>query len=98
MELIQHFIQQFSYYVIFVLTVIVYHLGFARRLPLLKNLIIYVIIAMGSVLLKIFHAMGLPMILSLTVAAIMLIIYRAVRLFDEGRNPKSESQQKGGES
>ncbi len=98
MAFIEEFVRQYSYYVIFVLTVIVYQLGFARRLPLLKTLIIYVMIALGSVLLKIFHAMGLPMILSLTVAALMLIIYRAVRFFDEGSKTIPKTNEKGGES
>ncbi|MBO8171173.1 MAG: YlaH-like family protein [Bacillaceae bacterium] len=78
---LQEWVEQYSYYIIFILTALIYKLGFARKLPFLKSLIIYIFIALGSILLKVFHALGLPMISALSVAAAMLIIYRVVRLF-----------------
>lgn len=92
MEGIQEIINEYSFYVILVLTAIVYKLGFARRLPLLKSLIVYFALAVGSVLLKILDALGLPMIEALSAAAALLIIVR-FRM-----RPSGEKDQEGGES
>lgn len=65
--------------VIFVLTAIVYHLGFARAaLKKWQTAVIYVFLFLGCIILT-FLAFFLPMVEGLIVATLVLIIYK-VRL------------------
>lgn len=65
--------------VIFVLTAIVYHLGFARAaLKKWQTAVIYVFLFLGCIILT-FLALFLPMVEGLIVATLVLIIYK-VRL------------------
>ncbi|WP_044893904.1 YlaH-like family protein [Bacillus alveayuensis] len=66
------------YFTVLVLSIVVYQLGFAKKLPLLKNVIIYVLLALGCTILT-FFAVFLPVAEGLVVAAFVLIIYK-VRL------------------
>lgn len=62
--------------VIFVLTAIVYHLGFAREgLKPWQTGVIYVFLFVGCIILT-FLAFFLPMVEGLVVAALILIVYR----------------------
>ncbi|KIP22400.1 MULTISPECIES: YlaH-like family protein [Anoxybacillus] len=72
------------YATIVVLSIIVYRLGFARKLPMLKNVIIYSLLVLGCTILT-FFAVFLPVAEGLLVAAIVLIIYKW-RLRREGEN------------
>ncbi|EPZ38948.1 hypothetical protein C289_0954 [Anoxybacillus ayderensis] len=63
------------YATIVVLSIIVYRLGFARKLPMLKNVIIYSLLVLGCTILT-FFAVFLPVAEGLLVAAIVLIIYK----------------------
>lgn len=67
------------YVTIFVLSVVVYKLGFARKLPILKSAIIYTFLALGCTILT-FLGIFLPVAEGLVVAALVLIIYK-VRLY-----------------
>jgi hypothetical protein len=69
------------YITIIVLTIIVFKLGFARKLPLLQNIVIYTFLILGCTILSLF-AVGLPIIEGLIVAALILIIYK-IRLHQE---------------
>ncbi|MGG0655965.1 YlaH-like family protein [Rummeliibacillus pycnus] len=65
--------------VIFILTAIVYHLGFARSsLKAWQTAVIYVFLFVGCIILT-FLAFFLPMVEGLIVAALVLILYK-VRL------------------
>jgi hypothetical protein len=66
------------YFTVLVLSIIVYRLGFAKKLPLLKNVIIYILLALGCTVLT-FFAVFLPVAEGLVIAALVLIIYK-VRL------------------
>ncbi|HZG61239.1 MAG TPA: YlaH-like family protein [Anoxybacillus sp.] len=68
----------FLYFTVLVLSIIVYRLGFAKKLPLLKNVIIYILLALGCTILT-FFAVFLPVAEGLVIAALVLIIYK-VRL------------------
>lgn len=58
-----------AYVLIFVLLTYVYNKVFrARKLPLLKEAVIYLLLALGSLMLLFFQLAGLPIILSLSVA------------------------------
>ncbi|KEK20949.1 membrane protein [Bacillus manliponensis] len=63
------------YGTIVILSVIVYNLGFARKLSLLKNVIIYVLLAFGCTFLT-FFSIFLPVGEGLVVAIIVLGIYK----------------------
>ncbi|WP_391366283.1 YlaH-like family protein [Lysinibacillus sp. KU-BSD001] len=68
---------------IFVLSAIVYKLGFAKTLPLWQNAIIYIFLFLGCIMLT-FFAFFLPMVEGLIVAALILIVYKS-RLWREKR-------------
>lgn len=65
----------YLYLTIFGLCIVVYLLGFSRKLPLLKNVIIYTVMALGCTILCLL-AVFLPMAESLIIAAIVLAIYK----------------------
>lgn len=75
------------YLIVTVLTIIVFNLGFARKLPMLKTVIVYIVLVLGSFILT-FFAIGLPIAEGLIVAAIVLGIYK-IRL----RQSKKETAQ-----
>ncbi|AIK37425.1 MULTISPECIES: YlaH-like family protein [Bacillus] len=58
-----------------ILSALVYKLGFARKLPLLKNIVIYVSLAIGCTVLT-FLGVFLPVGEGLVVTAIVFGIYR----------------------
>lgn len=58
-----------------VLLAVVYKLGFAKRLPILKSLIVYIILAIGALPLA-FLGIALPLVEALLMATIVLIIVR----------------------
>ncbi|WP_096189272.1 YlaH-like family protein [Evansella halocellulosilytica] len=58
-----------------VLTIIVFNLGFARKLPILKTVIVYVMMLFGNIFIT-FLALTLPIIESLFVAALVLGVYK----------------------
>ncbi|HEY2421803.1 MAG TPA: YlaH-like family protein [Neobacillus sp.] len=64
-----------QYLFIVILTVIVYRLGFAKKLPLLKNVVIYLCLIIGD-LIMLFFSYGLPIAEGLMVAAVILILYK----------------------
>lgn len=72
------------YATIVVLAIIAYRLGFARKLPLLKNVVIYTLLVLGCTILT-FFAVFLPVAEGLLVAAVVLIIYKW-RLRRKGEN------------
>jgi hypothetical protein len=57
------------------LSIVVYKLGFAQKLPLLKNILIYAFLSLGSTVLT-FLAIFLPIAEGLVAAALILIIYK----------------------
>jgi hypothetical protein len=64
---------QYAYIVI--LAAIVYKLGFAKKLPLLKNIVIYLCLLIGCFVMLIF-SYALPIAEGLAGAAVFLIIYK----------------------
>ncbi|QGM32609.1 hypothetical protein GI482_10880 [Bacillus sp. N3536] len=69
--------------VIFLLSVLVYKLGFAKKLKLKQNVVIYIFLLLGCLMLT-FLAFFLPVVEALLVAALILIIYK-IRLKLEKR-------------
>lgn len=72
-----------------ILVFIAYKLGFARKIPLLKSIIVYVLLALGTVLLALFGGIaGLPITESLIIIVLVLGIYR-LRLYRERKAKQS---------
>ncbi|WP_078547380.1 YlaH-like family protein [Litchfieldia alkalitelluris] len=67
------------YLTIFALSILVYKLGFAQKLPILKSVLIYLFLGVGCTILT-FLGIFLPVTEGLVVAALILIIYK-IRLY-----------------
>lgn len=92
-DLIVHYLGEdhlyVSYYVLNLLFgIISYKLGFARELPLLKSIIVYIMLIIGMYVITIFNMFGLPITESLIIISLVLAIYR-FRLYRE-RQAKQE--------
>jgi len=85
-----------TYALIYVLVTYVYNKVFrVRKLPLLKDAVIYLLIGVGSYLLLIFQIFGLPIVLSLSVAVGLMFLVR-IRYFVEGRAKRKAQAVEGG--
>ncbi|MER2090289.1 MAG: YlaH-like family protein [Sporosarcina sp.] len=73
---------------VFLMSAIVYKLGFARKLKPLQSLIIYIFLFIGCLILT-FLGFFLPIVEGLIVAALILIIYR-VRRMNEYKDKKED--------
>ncbi|MGP4106848.1 YlaH-like family protein [Virgibacillus sp. L01] len=73
----------------FIFASITYKLGFARKLPILKSFLIYLMLAFGSIIITFFSIVGYPITESLLIMSLILGIYR-FRLYQE-RKTKSKS-------
>ena len=72
--------------VIYALSAIVFKLGFAKALPLWQNMIIYMMLFLGCIMLT-FFAFFLPIVEGLIVAALILIVYKS-RMWREKREER----------
>lgn len=81
-----------TYVIIFVFVTFVYNKVFRmQKMPIGKTIVVYVLIAIGSVMLLLFQIVGrLPIILCLGVAISLMIIVR-IRYFFEDKAKKKES-------
>ena len=71
-----YFLIDWKFYVLAILLGATYKLGFARKLPLLKSLIVYFVLVLGAIPLYALMIFGLPMIPALAVAVVILLIAR----------------------
>lgn len=69
-----------TYLLIFILVVIVYKSAFAVAMPLLKSLLVYFSLFIGSGLILLFHAMNLPVI-PVMLCTILLVLVTRIRLW-----------------
>ncbi|WP_100373344.1 YlaH-like family protein [Bacillus sp. FJAT-45037] len=66
-----------AYVVIIILALIVFNLGFARELPILKKVVVYIMLIIGCFVLWMMEfAFGAPIIVVLLISALFLAIYR----------------------
>ncbi|TWI55828.1 YlaH-like family protein [Halalkalibacter nanhaiisediminis] len=66
-----------AYIAIVILALIVFNLGFARELPVLKKVIVYITLIIGCFVLWMMEfAFGAPIIVILIVSGVVLGIYR----------------------
>ncbi|KUP08802.1 membrane protein [Bacillus coahuilensis m2-6] len=75
------------YLTIVALAILVFKLGFAKKLPLLKNVVIYAFLILGCTVLT-FLGIFLPIAEGLVVAALILIIYK-IRLRQEKKSTEA---------
>ena len=75
--------------VIYALSAIVFKLGFAKALPLWQNIIIYMMLFLGCIMLT-FFAFFLPIVEGLLVAALILIVYKS-RMWHEKRESRENA-------
>ncbi|RDI47604.1 YlaH-like family protein [Falsibacillus pallidus] len=77
-------------YITFIaLSILVYKLGFALKLPVLKSVVIYIFLILGCTLLT-FLGIFLPVGEGLVVAALILIIYK-IRLHNQKKMEAEQS-------
>lgn len=76
-----------EFFCVFILCAIVYNLGFARKIKLWQNIVVYVCLFLGCIILT-FFALALPMIEGLIVGAIILILYK-IRLWREKKEQEA---------
>lgn len=75
------------YITIVLLSILVFKLGFAKKLPLGKSIVIYLFLILGCTMLT-FLGVFLPVAEGLVVAALILIIYK-IRLHQEKKQQAS---------
>ncbi|PWI22072.1 hypothetical protein DF281_09100 [Kurthia zopfii] len=76
--------------IIFILSAIVYHLGFARsNLKFWQNIVIYVFLFLGCIILT-FLSFFLPMVEVLVITALFLSIYK-IRLRKDRKTEQSDA-------
>ncbi|MFF2752346.1 YlaH-like family protein [Psychrobacillus sp. NPDC058041] len=74
------------FFIIFLLSVVVYKLGFAKKLRLGQNIVIYAFLLIGCLMLT-FLAFFLPVVEGLIVAALILIIYKIRLRLERKQSP-----------
>lgn len=78
-----------TFILVFLLSALVYKLGFAKQLKFGQNVVIYIFLFLGCIVLT-FLALFLPMIEGLVVAALILILYKN-RLWREKREQQRDA-------
>ena len=78
-----------TFILVFLLSALVYKLGFAKKLSIGKNAIIYIFLFVGCIVLT-FLALFLPMIEGLIISALILIVYKS-RLWREKREEAKQA-------
>lgn len=64
----------YTYLVIFVLSAFIYHQAFSRKLPILKNVLVYLVLAVGCLLLTFMQMLRFPIILIMVLTVIMVVV------------------------
>lgn len=73
-----------TFIIIYVLMTYVYNKVFKmRRLPILKEAVIYILLGVGAFMLMLFQMAALPIVASLAVAVSMMLIVRIRYFFQE---------------
>ncbi|MGP4062165.1 YlaH-like family protein [Halobacillus litoralis] len=73
------------------LAIITFKLGFARKLPLMKTIVVYAFLVIGTFILTLILGLNLPLPESLLVAALILGIYRLRLHKERGGRQQNES-------
>lgn len=80
-----------SYALIFACIVYIFNAVFRRgRLPILKEVLIYVIMAIGCLVLLVLQIDKLPIIQCMAVAVVMMLMLRARQFYDKRKRPTAD--------
>lgn len=64
------------YFIILFLSVAIYKVAFARKLPPLKSLVVYFVLSVGCVLFWIMQLVQFPMIQALLITVVLIVVTR----------------------
>ncbi|SFJ05584.1 YlaH-like family protein [Thermoflavimicrobium dichotomicum] len=78
------------YLIILVLAGIIYQTAFARRLPLLKTIAVYIALAVGCWLLLIFQIMRFPIIEAMLITIVLIIVTRLRLMVGKPKQSKQD--------
>jgi len=80
-----------SYLLILGFTIYIFNAVFRaqRRLPLLKEILVYLLMALGSFVLMILQVDKLPIIQCMGIAVIMMLMLRGRQLYDKWKGNKT---------
>lgn len=79
-----------SYILILAFTIYIFNAVFRPgRLPILKEIVVYVIMALGCLVLLVLQIDKLPIIQCMGVAVAMMILVRLRQIYDKRRNKRS---------
>ncbi|MFS8630646.1 MAG: YlaH-like family protein [Bacillales bacterium] len=81
---------RFLYLTVVILAAAVYQMGFARKLPLLKTVIVYLLLAAGATILTLL-AVFLPIAEGLAIMAVILVLYKIRRICERLSKKEGES-------
>ncbi|AGA58452.1 MAG: hypothetical protein C6W55_00275 [Thermobacillus sp.] len=82
-----------SYLLIVGFTIFIFNNVFrpVRRLPILKEILVYVTIAIGSLVLLVLQVDKLPIIQCMAVAVVLMLILRLRQLYDRWRKDRGNA-------
>lgn len=87
-----------SYLLILGFTIYIFNAVFRaqRRLPILKEILVYLLMAFGSLILMVLQVDKLPIIQCMGIAVLMMLMLRARQLYDKwkGNRPAEAAPQK----
>ncbi|EGK13080.1 YlaH-like family protein [Kroppenstedtia eburnea] len=78
-----------SYLIILIMTAIVYKVAFARKLPILKTLLVYLVLAVGCVMLWVMFILRFPIIQILGITLLMIVLAR-IRMWMGNRKKEAD--------
>ncbi|GGA32296.1 hypothetical protein GCM10007416_01080 [Kroppenstedtia guangzhouensis] len=78
-----------SYLLILIMTAIVYKVAFARKLPILKTLLVYLVLALGCVMLWIMFILRFPIVQILGITLVMIALAR-IRVWMGNRKKEAD--------
>jgi len=92
MEIVNQALEQpvVAYFVILILTGIVYKVAFARPLPPLKAFVVYVFLAAGCLLLLLVHLLRFPIVPILVISVLLIAVARIRMAMVEKKSQASE--------
>ncbi|MFD1955214.1 YlaH-like family protein [Paenibacillus thailandensis] len=81
-----------SYLIILGFTIYIFNSVFRaqQKLPLLKEVLVYVLMAIGSFVLMILQVDKLPIIQCMGIAVVMMLMLRTRQLYDKWKGKKAE--------
>lgn len=74
-----------AYIAILVMTAVIFQIAFARKLPVLKTIVVYVVLAIGCYVFTILHVLQFPIIPVLAVTLVVIAVAR-LRMVISDRN------------